>query len=55
MSDSTDFVIVGGGVAGALLAPWGQIVTPDYVNWLHSAQPIFATLLVFGVTPNLTL
>ena len=32
-------------VAGALLAPWGQIVTPDYVNWLHSAQPIFATLL----------
>jgi branched-chain amino acid transport system permease protein len=31
--------------AGALLAPWGQIVTPDYVNWLHSAQPIFATLL----------
>ena len=33
------------GVAGALLAPWGQIVTPDYVNWLQSAQPIFATLL----------
>jgi branched-chain amino acid transport system permease protein len=32
-------------VAGALLAPWGQIVTPDYVNWLQSAQPIFATLL----------
>ncbi|MBZ6078474.1 branched-chain amino acid ABC transporter permease [Microvirga puerhi] len=32
-------------VAGALLAPWGQIVTPEYVNWLHSAQPIFATLL----------
>jgi branched-chain amino acid transport system permease protein len=32
-------------LAGALLAPWGQIVTPDYVNWLHSAQPIFATLL----------
>jgi branched-chain amino acid transport system permease protein len=32
-------------VAGALLPPWGQIVTPDYVNWLHSAQPIFATLL----------
>jgi branched-chain amino acid transport system permease protein len=32
-------------VAGALLAPWAQIVTPDYVNWLHSAQPIFATLL----------
>lgn len=31
--------------AGALLAPWGQIVTPDYVNWLQSAQPIFATLL----------
>jgi branched-chain amino acid transport system permease protein len=32
-------------LAGALLAPWGQIVTPEYVNWLHSAQPIFATLL----------
>lgn len=32
-------------IAGALLAPWGQIVTPDYVNWLQSAQPIFATLL----------
>jgi branched-chain amino acid transport system permease protein len=32
-------------IAGALLAPWGQIVTPGYVNWLHSAQPIFATLL----------
>ena len=32
-------------LAGALLAPWGQIVTPDYVNWLHSTQPIFATLL----------
>lgn len=32
-------------VAGSLLPPWGQIVTPDYVNWLHSAQPIFATLL----------
>jgi len=31
--------------AGALLAPWGQIVTPDYVNWLHSAQPMFASLL----------
>lgn len=32
-------------VAGALLAPFGQIVTPEYVNWLHSAQPMFATLL----------
>lgn len=32
-------------VAGALLAPWGQIVTPDYVNWLQSAQPLFAALL----------
>ena len=31
-------------LAGALLAPWGQIVTPAYVDWLHSAQPIFATL-----------
>lgn len=32
-------------LAGGLLAPWGQIVTPDYVNWLYSAQPMFATLL----------
>lgn len=32
-------------VAGSLLAPWAQIVHPDYVNWLASAQPIFATLL----------
>jgi branched-chain amino acid transport system permease protein len=32
-------------LAGVMLAPWGQIVTPGYVNWLHSAQPIFATLL----------
>lgn len=32
-------------VAGALLPPWAQIVHPDYVNWLASAQPLFATLL----------
>jgi branched-chain amino acid transport system permease protein len=32
-------------IAGSLLAPWAQIVHPDYVNWLASAQPIFATLL----------
>lgn len=32
-------------LAGAMLAPWTQIVTPGYVNWVHSAQPIFATLL----------
>lgn len=32
-------------LAGSLLAPWAQIVHPDYVNWLASAQPIFATLL----------
>lgn len=32
-------------LAGGMLAPWARIVTPDYVNWLHSAQPIFATLL----------
>jgi branched-chain amino acid transport system permease protein len=32
-------------VAGGLLAHWGRIVTPGYVNWVHSAQPMFATLL----------
>ncbi|TKT78387.1 branched-chain amino acid ABC transporter permease [Aquamicrobium sp. LC103] len=32
-------------VAGAMLAPWSQIITPDYVNWLQSAQPLFAALL----------
>lgn len=41
------FTLSGGfaAVAGSLLAPWAQIVHPDYVNWLASAQPIFATLL----------
>ena len=41
------FTLSGGfaAVAGYLLAPWAQIVHPDYVNWLASAQPIFATLL----------
>jgi branched-chain amino acid transport system permease protein len=32
-------------LAGTLLAPWARIVTTDYVIWVHSAQPIFATLL----------
>ncbi|WP_172297161.1 branched-chain amino acid ABC transporter permease [Pseudoruegeria sp. HB172150] len=31
--------------AGCLLVPWAQIVTPDLVMWLHSAQPMLATLL----------
>lgn len=41
------FTLSGGfaAVGGSLLAPWAQIVHPDYVNWLASAQPIFATLL----------
>ncbi len=41
------FTLSGGfaAIAGSLLAPWAQIVSPDYVNWLFSAQPIFATLL----------
>jgi len=32
-------------LAGGLLAPWAQIVTPDSVMWLHSAQAMLATLL----------
>mgnify|MGYP001057111169 FL=1 len=41
------FTLSGGfaALAGSLLAPWAQIVHPDYVNWLASAQPLFATLL----------
>lgn len=31
--------------AGCLVVPWAQIVTPDLVMWLHSAQPMLATLL----------
>jgi branched-chain amino acid transport system permease protein len=32
-------------LAGGLAAPWAQIVAPDSVQWLHSAQPMLATLL----------
>lgn len=32
-------------LAGALYAPWAQIVTPDMVGYLHSAQPMLNTLL----------
>ena len=31
--------------AGCLMVPWAQIVTPATVSWLHSAQPMLATLL----------
>lgn len=31
--------------AGGLVVPWAQIVTPGLVSWLHSAQPMLATLL----------
>ena len=30
-------------LAGGLAAPWAQIVAPDSVQWLHSAQPMLAT------------
>lgn len=32
-------------LAGALTAPWTQIVTPESAGWLHSAQPMLNTLL----------
>ncbi len=43
----TAFVISGSiaSLAGALHAPWAQIVTPDAVSYLHSAQPMLNTLL----------
>ena len=31
--------------AGALAAPWTQIVSTDSMSWLNSAQPMLATLL----------
>ncbi|WP_414475570.1 branched-chain amino acid ABC transporter permease [Microvirga sp. M2] len=33
------------GMAGALYAPWAQIVTPESAHWLHSTQPMLASLL----------
>jgi branched-chain amino acid transport system permease protein len=32
-------------LAGALVAPWSQIVATDTMSWLTSAQPMLATLL----------
>jgi len=41
------FTISGGvaAIAGALYAPWAQIVTPESAHWIHSTQPILASLL----------
>ncbi|MGF7162386.1 branched-chain amino acid transport system permease protein [Rhodoligotrophos appendicifer] len=39
---------ISGGVAamsGALYAPWAQIVTPESAHWIHSTQPMLASLL----------
>lgn len=33
------------GMAGALYAPWAQIVTPESAHWIHSTQPMLASLL----------
>jgi branched-chain amino acid transport system permease protein len=38
-------LVVCAALAGGLAAPWAQIVAPDSVQWLHSAQPMLATLL----------
>jgi len=32
-------------IAGALYAPWAQIVTPESAHWIHSTQPMLASLL----------
>ncbi len=32
-------------LAGAVTAPWTQIVSPESAGWLHSAQPMLNTLL----------
>ncbi|PSC02915.1 branched-chain amino acid ABC transporter permease [Alsobacter soli] len=32
-------------VSGALYAPWAQIITPDSAHWIHSTQPMLASLL----------
>ena len=41
------FIISGAatGLAGALAAPWLQIVTPDVARWANSTNPILFTLL----------
>ncbi|WP_239025035.1 branched-chain amino acid ABC transporter permease [Rhodoligotrophos defluvii] len=41
------FTISGGvaSVSGALYAPWAQIVTPESAHWIHSTQPMLASLL----------
>lgn len=41
------FVIAGGvtALAGALVAPWAQIVTPELAHWSNSTNPILYTLL----------
>lgn len=41
------FTISGGvaAVSGALYAPWAQIVTPESAHWIHSTQPMLASLL----------
>ncbi|HWK64557.1 MAG TPA: branched-chain amino acid ABC transporter permease [Rhizobiaceae bacterium] len=43
----TAFVLSGGfsATAGALYAPWAQIVTPETGHWIHSTQPMLAALL----------
>lgn len=41
------FVLSGGvaAVSGSLYAPWAQIVTPESAHWIHSTQPMLASLL----------
>ena len=41
------FTISGGvaSISGALYAPWAQIVTPESAHWIHSTQPMLASLL----------
>lgn len=41
------FVISGciAAMSGALYAPWAQIVTPESAHWIHSTQPMLASLL----------
>lgn len=41
------FVISGAvaAISGSLYAPWAQIVTPESAHWLHSTQPMLASLL----------
>lgn len=41
------FILSGGvaAVSGSLYAPWAQIVTPESAHWVHSTQPMLASLL----------